>query len=235
MRAIGDPTPTIHIVDDDASFRTAIGDLLRACDYRVALYELAISLLEQPPIDEPACILLDVQMAGLSGPQVQDHLARLGCTTPIVFVTGHGDIPMTVQAIKAGAEDVLTKPVSTTQLVGAIEAALARVEEARRRSGRLAVLRSHLSRLTTREHAVFTLLARGRLHKQIAHELGTTERTVKFHRHNVLQKFGVRSLADLAVIAERLGLLSAPNEFNVISRSRLSAEPAKEFERSIRD
>ncbi len=235
MRAIGNPTPTIHIVDDDASFRTAIGDLLRACDYQVALHESAISLLEQPPIDEPACILLDVQMAGLSGPQVQDQLAHLGSTTPIVFVTGHGDIPMTVQAIKAGAEDVLTKPVSVKQLVRAIEAALARGEEARRRSSGLAVLRSHLSRLTTREHAVFTLLARGRPHKQIAYELGTTERTVKFHRHNVLQKFGIRSLADLAVIAERLGLLSAPGEFNVISRSQVPAGPAEEFERSIRD
>src|SRR6266404_4115922 len=235
MRAIGNPTPTIHIIDDDASFRTAIGDLLRACDYQVALHEAAISLLEQPPIDEPACILLDVQMAGLSGPQVQDQLAHLGSTTPIVFVTGHGDIPMTVQAIKAGAEDVLTKPVSVKQLVRAIEAALARGEEARRRSSGLAVLRSHLSRLTTREHAVFTLLARGRPHKQIAYELGTTERTVKFHRHNVLQKFGIRSLADLAVIAERLGLLSAPGEFNVISRSQVPAGPAEEFERSIRD
>jgi FixJ family two-component response regulator len=235
MRAIGNPTPTIHIVDDDASFRTAIGDLLCACDYQVALHESAISLLEQPPFDEPACILLDVQMAGLSGPQVQDHLACLGSTAPIVFVTGHGDIPMTVQAIKAGAQDVLTKPVSAKQLVGAIEAALARGEEARRQSSRLAVLRSQLSRLTARERAVFTLLARGRPHKQIAYELGTTERTVKFHRHNVLQKFGVRSLADLAVIAERLGLLSAPGQFDVISRSRAPAGSAKGFERPIRD
>jgi len=235
MRAIGDPTPTIHIVDDDASFRTAIGDLLCACDYRVALYESAISLLEQPPIDEPACILLDVQMAGLSGPQVQHQLSHRGSMAPIVFVTGHGDIAMTVQAIKAGAEDVLTKPVSAKRLVGAIEAALARGEEARQRSSRLALLRSQLSRLTTRERAVFTLLARGRPHKQIAYELGTTERTVKFHRHNVLQKFGVRSLADLAVIAERLGLLSAPGEFDVISRSRAPAGSAKGFERAIRD
>jgi FixJ family two-component response regulator len=234
MRAIGSPSPTIHIVDDDASFRAAIGDLLCACDYRVALYESAISLLEQPPLDEPACILLDVQMAGLSGPQVQDQLSHQGSTIPIVFVTGHGDIPTTVQAIKAGAEDVLTKPVSAAQLVEAIEAALARGEEARRRNSRLAVLRSQLARLTTRERAVFTLLARGRLHKQIAYELGTTERTVKFHRHNVLQKFGVRSLADLAVIAERLGLLSAPGEFDVIYRSQVPAGPAEEFERSIR-
>jgi FixJ family two-component response regulator len=234
MRAIGSPSPTIHIVDDDASFRTAIGDLLCACDYRVALHESAISLLEQPPIDEPACILLDVQMAGLSGPQVQDQLSRQGSTIPIVFVTGHGDIPTTVQAIKAGAEDVLTKPVSAAQLVEAIEAALARGAEARRRNSRLVVLRSQLARLTTRERAVFTMLARGRLHKQIAYELGTTERTVKFHRHNVLQKFGVRSLADLAVIAERLGLLSAPGEFDVIYRSQVPAGRAEEFERSIR-
>jgi RNA polymerase sigma factor (sigma-70 family) len=202
--------PIIHIVDDDASFRTAIGDLLSACGYRVALYESAKQLLKTPLSGEPACILLDVQMAGLSGPQLQDRLAELGCGLPIVFVTGHGDIPTSVRTIKAGAEDFLTKPVPKDRLLEAIKRAFARYEEMREQDGRIATLRSLLSRLTPREHEVLELLVRGNPHKQIAHVLGTSERTVKMHRHNVMQKFQVHSLAELAVIAERLGLLAAP-------------------------
>ena len=117
-------SPIIHIVDDDASFRTAISDLLIACGYRVALYESATQLLKTPPSGEPACILLDVQMAGLSGPQLQDRLAESGSRLPIVFVTGHGDIPTSVQTIKAGAEDFLAKPVPKEKLLDAIERAL---------------------------------------------------------------------------------------------------------------
>ena len=205
-----DPAPrpaVIHVVDDDPRFRTAIGDLLRACDYRVELHDSAIDLLEKPPGDEPTCILLDVQMAGCSGPQLQDQLAAMGRTPPIIFVTGHGDIPTTVRTIKAGAEDFLTKPVPKEQLLEAIKRALARYEEMREQDSRTAVLRSHFSRLTPREREVFTLLVRGKPHKQIAHVLGASERTIKMHRHNVMQKFEVQSLAELAVIAERLGLV----------------------------
>ena len=114
--------PIIHVVDDDASFRTAIGDLLRACGYSVALYESATQLLKALPGGDRACILLDVQMAGLSGPQLQDQLLKLGCRLPIVFLTGHGDIPTTVRVIKAGADDYLTKPVSKEQLMEVIAA-----------------------------------------------------------------------------------------------------------------
>jgi len=146
-------------------------------------------------------------MGGLSGPQLQDRLAALGCRLPIVFVSGHGDIPTTVQTIKAGAEDFLTKPVEKERLLAAIARALARHGEMREQEGRISVLRMRLSRLTPREHEVLAMLVRGKLHKQIAHELGTAERTVKLHRHNLMQKFEVRSLAELAVIAERLGLL----------------------------
>jgi FixJ family two-component response regulator len=202
-----DPSPIVYVVDDDPSFLTSIGDLLRASDYRVALYDSAAGLLERPPIDEPACILLDVQMADLSGPQLQDHLVNLGSKLPIIFVTGYGDIPTSVRTIKAGAEDFLTKPVAKDQLLETIKRALVRGEEARDRDSRLAALRSLVSQLTPREYDVFTLLARGNLHKQIAYALGISERTVKFHRHNVLQKFDVHSLADLVVIAERLGML----------------------------
>jgi RNA polymerase sigma factor (sigma-70 family) len=203
-------SPIIHIVDDDASFREAVGDLLSACGYRVALYESATRLLKTPPSGGPACIILDVQMAGLSGPQLQDQLAELGCGLPIVFVTGYGDIPTSVRTIKAGAEDFLTKPVRKERLLEAIKRALVRYEEKWEQESRIAALRSLLSRLTPREHEVFALLVRGNPHKQIAHALGTSERTVKMHRRNVMQKFEVQSLAQLAVIAERLGLMPVP-------------------------
>ena len=205
-------SPIIHIVDDDASFRTAIGDLLSACGYRIARHESARHLLETPLSGEPACILLDVQMAGLSGPQLQDRLAELGCRLPIVFVTGHGDIPTTVKTIKAGAEDFLTKPVPKERLLEAIKHALVRYEEMRAKDGRIAMLRARHSRLTSREHEIFALLVRGNPHKQIAFALGTSERTVKMHRHNVMQKFEVQSLAELAVIAERLELMSVSDD-----------------------
>lgn len=202
--------PIVHIVDDDVSFRAAIGDLLSACGYTVALYESATQLLNGLPGDEPACILLDVQMAGLSGPQLQDQLAESGCRLPIVFVTGHGDIPTTVRAMKAGADDFLTKPIPKDRLLDAIQRALLRYEEVRTQDSRIASLRSLVSRLTPREHEVFALLVRGKPHKQIAYALGTTERTVKMHRHNVMQKCQVQSLAELAVFAERLGSLAQP-------------------------
>jgi len=200
--------PIIHVVDDDASFRAALGELLSACGYRVALYESAEQLLKTLPGEDRGCILLDVQMAGLSGPQLQDQLAELGCRLPIVFVTGHGDIPITVRTIKAGAEDFLTKPVLKEKLLEAIGRALIRHEQMREQDTRIAALRSLFSRLTPREQEVFTQLVRGKPHKQIAYALGTSERTVKMHRHNVMQKFQVQSLAELAVAAERLGLLS---------------------------
>src|SRR5215471_16898081 len=127
----GAKPPVVHVVDDDPAFRTSIGDLLRACDYRVELHESATDLLEKPPGDEPACILLDVQMAGCSGPQLQDRLAALGRTPPIIFLTGYGDIPTSVRTIKAGAEDFLTKPVGKARLLETIERALAHGEAAR--------------------------------------------------------------------------------------------------------
>jgi RNA polymerase sigma factor (sigma-70 family) len=147
-------------------------------------------------------------MAGISGPQLQDRLTELGCRHPIIFITGHGDIATSVQAIKAGAEDFLTKPVAKEKLVDVINRALRRYEDRRERDARIDTLRSLFSRLTSREREVFGLLVRGKPHKQIAYALGTSERTIKLHRHNVMEKFQVQSLAELAVIAERLGLLS---------------------------
>jgi FixJ family two-component response regulator len=195
--------PLIHLVDDDASFRTATRRLLEACGYRVALYESAGQLLAGLA-DGAGCILLDVQMAGLSGPQLQSRLADLGHRLPIIFITGHGDIPTSVQAIKAGAEDFLTKPVAKAKLLAAIERALARDAQRRTQDLELATLRSRLARLTPRESEVFALVVRGKLNKQIAGELGTSERTIKAHRQKVMEKCEAQSLAELVRLAERL-------------------------------
>jgi RNA polymerase sigma factor (sigma-70 family) len=197
-------------VDDDESFRTAISRLLRASGYEVEAYESAHELLMRLTREEPlSCILLDVEIPGLSGPELQTRLAEIGSTLPIVFLTGHGDIPTSVRAIKAGAEDFLTKPVSRQKLLDAIERAMARYRITRDREGRLKVLGSLLARLTPRERQVFDLVVRGRMNKQIAFELGMTERTVKAHRHSIMMKMQVRTLAELVSIAERLGIASA--------------------------
>jgi len=202
--------PTVHIVDDDAPFRTAVRRVLDASGYRVALYDSAEQLLAMLPAGEPGCILLDVRMPGLSGPQLQERLAELGNRVPIVFLTGHGDIPMSVQAIKAGAEDFLTKPVAREKLVAAVERALTRDAQQRAHDSELDGLRARVSRLTPRESEVFALVVRGKLNKQIAGEIGTAERTVKAHRQKVMEKCESQSLAELVRMAERLGMVAAP-------------------------
>jgi FixJ family two-component response regulator len=199
----------VHVVDDDASFRIAIERRLKLAGYQVATYPSAQQLLDCLPDDnEPGCILLDVQIPGLSGPELQGRLNELGLTLPIVFLTGHADTPTTVRTIKAGAEDVLTKPVESEQLLGAIERAMARHATVRDERSRLGEVRALATELTPRERQVFGLVVRGKLNKQIAHELGTTERTIKAHRHQVMEKMKARSLAELVTLAERLGVLS---------------------------
>ena len=199
-------TPIIHNVDDDASFLTAIARLLRASGYDVALYESGDQLAKNPPGGEPGCILLDVQMAGLDGLQLQDRLAAAELSLPIVFVTGQGSIPMSVRAIKAGAHDFLAKPVSKQTLLPAIENALARYREHREHHNRLGALRSLLATLTPRERQVFDLVVRGKLNKQIAYQLGAAERTIKAHRQKIMEKLRTGSVAELVSVAERLGL-----------------------------
>lgn len=206
--------PLVYIVDDDPSFRQAVSDLLRASGYRVVPYESAMQLLNDPVRDQPACILLDVQMAGLSGPELQCALAKRGSILPIIFVTGHGDIPTSVQTIKAGAEDFLTKPVTKDRLLGTIERALGRYTERRNQHDKISALRLSFEELTGRQRQVFELLVRGKPHKQIAFELGTSDRTVKAHRHKIMTKFHARSLAELAVFAERLGILAGVDGVN---------------------
>ena len=199
--------PVIHVVDDDASFRTAVGRLLQASGYQVALYESAVRLLEKPPGAEPGCILLDVRMPGFSGPELQARLAEMGNVLPIIFLTGHGDVPTGVRAIKDGAEDFLLKPVSKKSLIDAIERALERYEKTRERVDRLDAMRALVATFTPRETEVFELVVRGKMNKQIAHELGTSERTIKAHRHAIMQKLKVQSVAEAVSIAERLGML----------------------------
>jgi FixJ family two-component response regulator len=208
----------VHIVDDDASFRTTTGRLLRLCGYEVAMYESAEQLLVGLPDDvQPSCILLDVKIPGLSGPELQDRLAKLGSTLPIVFLTGHADVPTTVRAIKAGAEDFLTKPVAKDKLIDAIERAVARSRATREKSDQRTALEVLVSTLTPRERQVFEQVARGRMNKLIARDLGTTERTIKAHRQKVMEKLRAESVADIVLIAERLGILASTSDATAAS------------------
>ena len=198
----------VHIVDDDASFRTAIKRRLKKADYEVATYPSAQHFLDRLPSEsELGCILLDVRIPGLNGPELQARLSELGSTLPIVFLTGYAEVQTTVRAIKAGAEDVLTKPVSSEELLGAIERALAQHRVTRSQRDRLDVVRAHIAKLTPREREVFELVIRGRTNKQVAAVLGATERTIKAHRHRVMEKMEVQSLAELVSLAERAGIL----------------------------
>jgi RNA polymerase sigma factor (sigma-70 family) len=203
----------VHIVDDDASFRTAMERRLKHAGYLVATYASAQHLLVRLPNEsEPGCILLDVRIPGMSGPELQERLNELGSTLPIIFLTGYLDIPATVRAIKAGADDFLTKPVSSDDLLGAVARAIAHHKETRGLKNKLDVVRAHVSALTPREREVFLLVIRGNPNKQIANALGCTERTIKAHRHRVMEKMQVRSLPELVSLAERVGVLSAAGQ-----------------------
>jgi len=203
-------TPIVHVVDDDASFRKAISRLLKVSGYEIAEYESATSFLRAIDNAKPGCIVLDVKMPTVGGLQLQNELSKLSQNWPIIFMTGHGDIPTSVRAIKAGAEDFLSKPVSKQTLLEAIERALVRSAAIRQSQDLLDSLRSLISALTPREAEVFALMVRGKLNKQIAHLIGTSERTVKAHRHMVMQKLRVQSFAEVVSIAERVGLLAPP-------------------------
>lgn len=202
----------VHVVDDDASWRVSVQRLLTAAGYRVALYASAEQFLVSAVPDSPSCVLLDMRMPGLTGLQLQQALAELRRKVSVIFVSGHGDIPTTVLAMKGGAEDFLAKPVDTEVLLRAVEQALARDREDRGRREQLDVLRERVDSLTPAERKVFNLVVRGRLNKQIAAELGTAERTVKWHRHNLMQRLQLQSLAELVSLAERLGLVGADDQ-----------------------
>jgi FixJ family two-component response regulator len=200
--------PTIHIVDDDALFRSSMSRLLQASGYQTVSHESGDAFLSKLPVDDAGCILLDLQMSGVHGFELQERLSKRGNVLPIIFLTAHGDIQAGVQAIKAGAEDFLPKPVSREALFECVERALSRNVEQRRQQNRLNAMRNVVANLTPRESEVFALVVRGKLNKQIAHELGTTIRTIKAHRHAIMEKLNVRSLAEAVSIAERLGMLA---------------------------
>jgi FixJ family two-component response regulator len=173
----------VHVVDDDASFRTAIERRLKKAGYEVVTYPSAQHFLDRMPSEsELGCILLDVRIPGLSGPELQCRLSELSSTLPIVFLTGYPDVPTTVRTIKAGAEDFLTKPVSSDKLLQAIERAIAHHEAGRGLKSKLDMVRAHIGKLTPRERQVFELVIRGQTNKQVANALGSTERTIKAHR-----------------------------------------------------
>jgi len=196
---------TVHVVDDDASFQSAIRRRLELAGYAVQLYSTAEQFLDQRPIDKQSSyLLLDVQLPGLSGLGLQSRLREAGSKLPIVFISGHSEIPTTVSAIKAGAEDFLIKPVASGDLLLAIERAIARQDALQENQSELDLHRSRVASLTPRERQVGDLMVRGKLNKQIAFELGPTVRTIKAHRHRVMEKMHVESLAELVAIAERL-------------------------------
>jgi FixJ family two-component response regulator len=204
---MSDPAPLIHVVDDDAAYRAAVARLLEASGYRVALYASAAQLLEKALPVEAGCILLDIQMEGLNGLELQDRLAAAGNRLPIVFLTGQADVPSSVRALKAGAEDFLTKPAPKDVLLAAVQRALARFQATSESEERIGALQAHLAKLTPREREVFDLVVRGKLNKQIAHQLGTAERTIKAHRQSIMSKLQMQSVAGLVLFAERVGVL----------------------------
>lgn len=197
----------VHVVDDDEAFRTGLMRLLEAAGYAARGYGSAGDFLVAHPGDAGGCMLLDVDLPGPSGLELQAALAERGRELPIVFLTGRGDVPGSVRAMKAGAIDFLEKPVEREALLGAVRDALEHGTEARASSDRLRALRASYESLTRREREVFAGVVGGRLNKQIAADIGAAERTVKAHRAKVLAKMGVGSVAALARIATDLGLV----------------------------
>jgi FixJ family two-component response regulator len=200
-----DPEPIVFVVDDDLSVREALRSLIRSVGLRCETFATGADFLRHPRPDMPACLVLDVHLPGGSGLDLPTELRELGADLPIIFITGHGTIPMSVRAMKAGALEFLTKPFSEQELLDAIRQALSRDREIRALRAELEAARSRFAKLTPRERDVFELVVTGRMNKEIAAELGTAEQTVKQHRGRVMQKLGARSLADLVHFAERLG------------------------------
>jgi FixJ family two-component response regulator len=198
--------PVVHVVDDDESFRTAVTRLLQIAGYEVRGYSSAGDFLISQPGDAPGCLLLDVNLPGPSGLDLQAALARHGVSLPVVFLTGHGDVPTSVRALKAGAVDFLTKPVERGPLLAAVAEALARDARAREAGSRRGALQALYDSLTPREREVLGGVVAGKLNKQIAADIGAAERTVKAHRAQLMEKMGVRSVAELVGVAAELGL-----------------------------
>jgi FixJ family two-component response regulator len=200
---------TVYVVDDDPSIREMLASLFRSVGLRVELFGSAPELLQSQLQDVPSCLVLDVRLPGLGGLDLQAELAKANIRTPIIFMTGYGDIPMSVRAMKGGAVDFLTKPFRDQELLDAVSTALDRDRNRRQYDMSVSELRTRFDSLTAREQQVMTLATAGLMNKQTAAEMGVTEFTVKIHRGNVMKKMGARSLADLVKMAEKLGLSPA--------------------------
>ena len=199
------PSGVVFVVDDDSSVRKAAARLFRSVGLQVEVFETAQEFLDYPRPDLPCCLVLDVRMPGLSGIELQEQLTAHD-DLPIVFMTGHGDIPMTVQAMKAGAVDFLPNPVDDEQLLATVQQAIDTHARKKTQSAQVVEFRRRMELLTKREHEVMRLVITGMLNKQIARKLGITEATVKVHRGRVMEKIGVVSVAELVRLSERAGL-----------------------------
>ena len=197
----------VFIVDDDAPMRQSLKNLLRSIGLRAELFASAQEFLQSKRPDLPGCLVLDVRLPGLSGLDLQRRTAEAGIDIPIIFITGYGDIPMSVRAMKAGAVEFLTKPFRDQDLLDAIQQALERDRKARDQRAEIELLRGRFESLTPREREVMVRVVAGLLNKQIGGELGTSETTVKIHRHQVMEKMGAGSLPELVRMSDRLGLL----------------------------
>ena len=202
-----DTDATVFVVDDDAPMRESLKNLIRSVGLRAELFASAQEFLRTKRPDVPSCLVLDVRMPGLSGLDLQKRTTEAGIEIPIIFITGHGDIPMSVRAMKAGAVEFLTKPYRDQDLLDAIQQALERDRKARDQRAAMKELHSRFASLTPREREVMARVVAGLLNKQIGAELGTSETTVKIHRHQVMEKMGAGSLPELVRMADRLGIL----------------------------
>ena len=195
----------VFVIDDDPSMRLALEDLVSTVGLQVRAFAAPQDFLQSKPLDAPGCLVLDVRLPGMSGLAFQKELANGGLALPVIFITGHGDIPMSVRAMKAGAVEFLTKPFHDQDLLDAIHAAIERDRKRRREAVRLAELRERFATLTERERQIMTLVVIGRANKQIAAELTLSEMTVKVHRGQVMRKMHAKSLPELVRMADRLG------------------------------
>ncbi|MGE5472322.1 MAG: response regulator transcription factor [Bacteroidota bacterium] len=197
-------SPTVYIVDDDASIRESLSSLIRSAGMRAEVFESPLEFLALQHLDDLSCVVLDVRMPGLDGLALQNKLAAQGNIIPIIFITGHGDVPLAVRAMKAGAVDFLNKPFNDTDILSAIAVALSRISAVSNERLELADLRLRFENLTPREKQIMLEVAKGRPNKIIAYDLGVSESTIKVHRHNVMNKMKLKSLPELALVIQRL-------------------------------
>lgn len=196
----------VHIIDDDASLREALDSLFRSTGLTARLYESASAFMDTEIPDEPSCIVLDVRLPGMSGLDFQERLAELGVQLPVVLMTGHGDIPMSVRAMKAGAVDFLPKPFRDQEMLDAVTAALEKDRTRRAAGGKAEALKAAYATLSPRERQVMALVTAGKMNKQVAGDLNLSEITVKIHRGSAMRKMGAKTLADFVRMAEALNL-----------------------------